>query len=99
MSNATLTNIKGFQAKNPDLTITINRSDLEKVLTGESNFDEMAKDGTIKLEGDPGVVEQLKNTMVQFELGFEIMPGTKKASQKPERMPFEQAEPPLSGGE
>jgi alkyl sulfatase BDS1-like metallo-beta-lactamase superfamily hydrolase len=99
MSNATLTNIKGFQAKNPDLTITINRSDLEKVLTGQGNFDEMAKDGTIKLEGDPGVVEQLKKTMVQFELGFEIMPGTKKVSEKPDRMPFEQAEPPLSGGE
>jgi len=99
MSNATLTNIKGYQAANPDLTITINRSDLEKVLTGQGNFDEMAKDGTIKLEGDPGVVEQLKKTMVQFELGFEIMPGTKKVAEKPQRMPFEQAEPPLSGGE
>jgi alkyl sulfatase BDS1-like metallo-beta-lactamase superfamily hydrolase len=99
MSNATLTNIKGYQVDNPDLTITINRSDLEKVLSGQSNFDEMAKDGTIKLEGDPEVVEQLKKTLVQFELGFEIMPGTKKVSQKPDRMPFEQAEPPLSGGE
>lgn len=99
MSNATLTNIKGYQVDNPDLTITINRSDLEKVLSGQSNFDEMAKDGTIKLEGDPEVVGQLKKTLVQFELGFEIMPGTKKVSQKPDRMLFEQAEPPLSGGE
>ena len=29
VSNATLTNIKGEQAKKPDLTITINRTDLE----------------------------------------------------------------------
>ncbi|MCK7476101.1 MAG: hypothetical protein MZV49_27355 [Rhodopseudomonas palustris] len=29
LSNATLTNIKGEQAKNPDLTITVNRADLE----------------------------------------------------------------------
>ncbi|MEZ5575930.1 MAG: alkyl sulfatase C-terminal domain-containing protein [Candidatus Competibacteraceae bacterium] len=30
MSNATLTTIKGFQAKNSDLTITVNRADLNK---------------------------------------------------------------------
>ncbi len=99
MSNATLTNIKGYQADDPDLTITINRSDLEKVVAGEANFDEMVKNGTIKLDGNTEVLGQLKQTMVQFELGFEIMPGTKKVSEKPERMPFEQAEPPVSGGE
>ena len=27
LENATLTNIKGFLARNPDLTLTINRSD------------------------------------------------------------------------
>jgi alkyl sulfatase BDS1-like metallo-beta-lactamase superfamily hydrolase len=34
LSNATLTNIEGFQAKDADLTITINRSDLEKTMIG-----------------------------------------------------------------
>ena len=34
MSNATLTNIKGEQAKKPDLTITINRADLNTVMMG-----------------------------------------------------------------
>jgi len=34
MSNATLTNIKGQQAKNPDLSITIAREDLETVMMG-----------------------------------------------------------------
>ena len=29
MSSATLTNINGLQAKNPDLTITVNRADLK----------------------------------------------------------------------
>jgi len=32
LSNSTLTNIKGQQAKRPDLTITPNRSDLERVI-------------------------------------------------------------------
>jgi hypothetical protein len=35
--------------------------------------------------------------MVQFELGFEIMPGTKKVSQKPDMEPFEQAGAPIKG--
>ncbi len=39
LENATLTNIKGFQANNPDLTLTINRSDLEKTMTGEKTLD------------------------------------------------------------
>ncbi len=65
-------------------------------MAGEANFDEMVKNGTIKLDGNTEVLGQLKQTMVQFELGFEIMPGTKKVSQKPDMEPFEQAEPPLS---
>ncbi len=36
MSNATLTNIKGFQASKPDLTITLNRSDLNLVMMGRA---------------------------------------------------------------
>ena len=31
MSNATLTTIKGFQAPRPDLTVTVNRADLNQV--------------------------------------------------------------------
>ena len=34
MENATLTNLAGFQAKNPALTLTINRSDLEQTMMG-----------------------------------------------------------------
>jgi len=95
MSNATLTNIKGYQADDPDLTITINRSDLEKIVTGQATIDEMVEDGTIKLDGNTEVLGQLKQTMVQFQLGFEIMPGTKKVFDKPHMKPFELPEPVL----
>jgi len=40
------------------------------------------------------VYEQLKTTLVQFELGFELMPGNKKADEPAEGNPFE-AENPL----
>ena len=37
LENATLTNIAGFQADKPDLTLTINRSDLEQTMMGAKN--------------------------------------------------------------
>jgi alkyl sulfatase BDS1-like metallo-beta-lactamase superfamily hydrolase len=82
MSNGTLTNIEGFQASDADLTITINRSDLETVMMGAAKFDDQIERGKAKLKGNRDVYEQLKSTLVHFELGFEIMPGTKKADVK-----------------
>jgi alkyl sulfatase BDS1-like metallo-beta-lactamase superfamily hydrolase len=97
MSNAALTNIKGQQADDPDLTITVNRSDLEPVMVGETTFDDQIKTGKAKLKGNRDVYEQLKSTLVQFELGFEMMPGTKKADAKPDLSAFEQAPPAYNG--
>ena len=80
LSNATLTSIKGFLAKNPDLTLTINRSDLETVMMGKATFAEQAAAGKAKLDGDPKPLQQLMGMMVQFPPDFEIMPGTKAAA-------------------
>ena len=52
LSNATLTNIKGEQAPKPDLTITLNRSDLNQVMMGASSFDDLIKAGKAKFAGD-----------------------------------------------
>jgi alkyl sulfatase BDS1-like metallo-beta-lactamase superfamily hydrolase len=77
MENATLTNIKGFQADNADLTLTINRSDLEQTMMGAKTLEAQIAEGTAKVEGDAGVLAQLAATMVDFDPRFEIMPGTK----------------------
>lgn len=77
MDNATLTSIAGFQAENPDLTLTINRSDLEQTMMGAKTLEDQIADGTAKVEGDVGVLKQLAATMVDFDPRFEIMPGTK----------------------
>jgi alkyl sulfatase BDS1-like metallo-beta-lactamase superfamily hydrolase len=76
MENATLTNIKGFQAEMPDLTLTIDRSDLEQTMMGARTLEAQIADGTAKAEGDVGVLAQLAGTMVDFDPRFEIMPGT-----------------------
>src|SRR5579871_4319437 len=79
MENATLTNIKGFLVSKPDLTLTINRSDLELTMMGVKNLDAQIADGIAKVEGDTSVLKQLASTMVDFDPRFEIMPGTKAA--------------------
>ena len=48
LENATLTNIKGFLADKPDLTLTINRSDLEQTMMGAKTLDVQIADGTAK---------------------------------------------------
>jgi alkyl sulfatase BDS1-like metallo-beta-lactamase superfamily hydrolase len=77
LENATLTNIKGFQASKPDLTLTINRSDLEQTMMGAKTLDAQLADGTAKFQGNVNILKQLASTMVDFDPRFEIMPGTK----------------------
>jgi alkyl sulfatase BDS1-like metallo-beta-lactamase superfamily hydrolase len=80
MSNATLTNIQGFQAMNADLTLTINRTDLEPVILGLVSLKAQAEAGKATLDGDPSVFGQLLSTLVEFDRTFEIMPGTRRAA-------------------
>jgi alkyl sulfatase BDS1-like metallo-beta-lactamase superfamily hydrolase len=80
MSNATLTDIKGFQAPNPDLTITLNRADLEQVMMKKATFVSLAGEGRARLDGKTQVLQQLMSCLVEFDPAFEIMPGTKRAT-------------------
>ena len=59
LENATLTNIEGFQAEKPDLTLTINRADLEQTMMGAKTLEAQIADGTAKVEGDAGILAQL----------------------------------------
>ena len=93
LSNATLTNIVGFQAEDADLTVTIDRADLEKTMMGVVSMDEQIKAGKAKLVGDRKPIDQLKSMLVQFDIGFEILPGTGAKDLTPEKDPFAH-EPP-----
>ena len=89
LSNATLTNISGFLAANPDLTLTINRSDLEQTMMGAKTLEAQIADGTAKVDGDVGVLKQLAATIVDFDPRFEIMPGTKRRTEIAHAQPYE----------
>jgi alkyl sulfatase BDS1-like metallo-beta-lactamase superfamily hydrolase len=83
MENATLTNIRGFLSDKPDLTLTINRADLEKTMMGAKSLEAQIVDGTAKAVGDVGVLKQLASTMVDFDPRFPMMPGTKLRGTEP----------------
>jgi len=89
LSNATLTNIKGYQAEDADLTLTINRVDLEQTMMGAKPLATQIADGTAKVSGDASVLKKLGSTMVDFEIGFEILPGTKSAAEVEDLNPYE----------
>jgi alkyl sulfatase BDS1-like metallo-beta-lactamase superfamily hydrolase len=89
LSNSALTNIEGYQAKEADLTLSIDRADLEQVMMGVKTLAAQIEDGTAKVDGNLDVLKQLGSTMVAFEMGFEILPGTKAPSEEAELNDFE----------
>ena len=96
LSNSTLTNIKGQQAKKADLTITINRSDLETVMMGAATLDEQIKNGKARLVGNREGFDLVRNSLAWFNMGFEILPGTGGTSLTTPKDPFQQPAPAVN---
>ena len=76
LSNGSLTNLEGFLADDPDLTLTVNRADLEEAMIGAVPLTALIADGRATVAGDVGVLQRLAAMLVHFEIGFEMMPGT-----------------------
>ncbi len=76
MSGGTLTAIEGFQAEAPDVTVSIDREDLNEVIMGNATLNELLQSGAGTVSGDAGVLAQLTSALVNFAPGFEILPGT-----------------------
>ncbi|WP_422037607.1 alkyl/aryl-sulfatase [Roseibium sp.] len=77
LRNSTLTNVEGFISGTPDVTLTINRLDLEPVMAGEKTLDAQIADGVATLDGDPTILGVLAQAMVDFDPFFEVLPGTR----------------------
>ncbi len=76
LSNGALTSLQGFVADEPDVTLTINRSDLEDAMIGVAPLQQQVMDGTATLTGDASILMTLAGALTQFEPTFAIMPGT-----------------------
>ncbi len=89
LSNATLTNLAGYRADGADLTLTIDRANLELAMMGVEGLPHLIADGRAIAEGDLSVLQSLATMLVHFEVGFEIMPGTGGAALSPAMDDFE----------
>jgi alkyl sulfatase BDS1-like metallo-beta-lactamase superfamily hydrolase len=101
LSNATLTSCKGFLLDQADLSIVLNRSELESIMSGQTTLAALAGEGKAKLEGDAQVLQQLQAVLVAFTADFELLPGTSSArhpSAASAQEMFEQPEPASSAG-
>ena len=76
LSSATLTNIEGYQAEDADLTLTIDRADLEQTMMGAKTLDAQIADGKAQVEGNPEVLAKLASILASFAPIFEMLPGT-----------------------
>ena len=100
LSNATFTNVEGFLHDDPDLAVTMNRSELEDVMLGLKTFRESVEDGTAQAEGDIDILTQIASTLVDFEVGFEVLPGTGAVAVEADLEDYEVVEGSIqSGGE
>jgi alkyl sulfatase BDS1-like metallo-beta-lactamase superfamily hydrolase len=77
LSNGALTNIAGYRAADADLTIIIDRSELDYLIMGKASLPELVQSGKAKLDGNAEVFAQLQSMLVSFDGRFAIMPGTK----------------------
>ncbi len=77
LSNSALTNIAGYRAKDADLTIIVDRSDLNFFIMEVTSFQELVENGKARLEGNPAVFAQLQSMLVKFDGKFAVMPGTR----------------------
>ncbi|MGK0375314.1 MAG: alkyl sulfatase BDS1-like metallo-beta-lactamase superfamily hydrolase [Arenicella sp.] len=77
LSNGALTNIKGYANDDVDLTITIDSSSMAQIISQQASYKSLAQQGKLRFQGDPSVLTKLESTLVKFDPGFEIMPGTK----------------------
>lgn len=78
LSNGNLSNVLVDRPRKADATLTINKSDVTRLLLEDTTLPELFKSKAAKLTGDESVLEKLIGSLVEFNAGFEIVPFSDK---------------------
>ncbi|WP_323845978.1 alkyl/aryl-sulfatase [Microbulbifer magnicolonia] len=73
LENSHLNNIAGVQSKDADVTVTINRSDLDLLFTRQKPFPELVKSGALKMDGNQQTFVQLMTMLEEFPFWFNVV--------------------------
>ena len=77
LSAGTMTSIGGYTHPAPDVSISMNRADLEVVMMGQRTLGEQLMAGVGTVTGNAGVLQRLVGLLIDFDPNFPIMPGTR----------------------
>jgi alkyl sulfatase BDS1-like metallo-beta-lactamase superfamily hydrolase len=72
LKNAHLNNIEGVQSENADVTITMNRSDLNLMLMKVKSFPELVQSGAVQFDGDLNAFVSILQMLEEFPFWFNI---------------------------
>jgi alkyl sulfatase BDS1-like metallo-beta-lactamase superfamily hydrolase len=89
LSDQTLTHIEGYQVEDADLTVTIDRKDLETVMMGRKRLVTLIDEGVATASGDRAILDQIASTLALFTPDFEMVPGTRTPAPGPAFDPYE----------
>ena len=73
LENSALTYVKGKQAANADIAVTLARDTLDAVTLQRSTFPDAIKAGLIKIDGDLRKLDELLSMLDTFKVMFEVV--------------------------
>jgi len=74
MSNGNLSNIEVNQTKKADATLTVNQTDITRILLGTAKIKTLLDQGKATMSGDKEAFNKIASTLVEFDSEFEIVP-------------------------
>jgi alkyl sulfatase BDS1-like metallo-beta-lactamase superfamily hydrolase len=90
LNDGVLTHIEGYRAAEADLTLTLERRDLDRIFLGRTKLPELVEAGKARAEGDVGVIERLVSYQIDFDPRFQMVPGAGQPADAPLKPnPFE----------
>jgi alkyl sulfatase BDS1-like metallo-beta-lactamase superfamily hydrolase len=72
LKNAHLNNIEGIQSENADVSVTMNRSDLNLMLMKVKSFPELVQSGAVQFDGDLNAFVSILQMLEEFPFWFNI---------------------------
>lgn len=74
VSNANMANIQVVELPKTDVTVTMAKTDMTKVVLGKTTLEKLVKDGAATIEGDQEQLSQLIGALDEFDGLFDILP-------------------------
>jgi alkyl sulfatase BDS1-like metallo-beta-lactamase superfamily hydrolase len=73
LENCALTYLAGRRSERADVTVTLDRATLDRLILRELPIPEAIQSGSVRIDGDPAKLAELFGLLDQFALMFEVV--------------------------